>query len=322
MPAVSTATGAVDTALLGRTLMHEHVFILDLEMLAQDEGRWDEEKNVADAVARLQRLKAHGIDTIVDLTVMGLGRYVPRVARVAREAQFNVIVSTGIYTFREMPHWFKNRVTERNPDFIADYFTRDVEEGIGTSGVRAAVLKCVTDTPGVTDDVDALIRATARAHRHTGAPISTHSHAPSGQGLAQQRILAEEGVDLSRVVIGHCGDTTDLHYLEQLLQAGSYLGMDRFGIERLCTTAERVKTITELCARGYANRLVLSHDANCIVDLLAEDWRNRPDLKNWEYTLIPREVVPALLDAGVTSEQVDQILIHNPRAIFERQGAY
>jgi phosphotriesterase-related protein len=127
--------------------------------------------------------------------------------------------------------------------------------------MRPAILKCATDEPGVTKDVERILRATAQAHRKTGVPISTHTHARRRVGLDQQRIFREEGVDLMRVVIGHSGDTTDLGHLEELIINGSYIGMDRFGIETILSFEDRVKTVADMCKRGHANKMMLSHDA-------------------------------------------------------------
>src|SRR4029077_19124371 len=113
-------------------------------------------------------------------------------------------------------------------EMMVDMFVKDIEEGIADTGGKAAILKCATDRPGVTPGVERVLRAVAQAHLRTGVPISTHTHAATERGLEQQRICAEEGVDLSRVVIGHSGDTTDLDYLEELIGNGSYIGMDRF----------------------------------------------------------------------------------------------
>src|SRR6185503_12571790 len=98
------------------------------------------------------------------------------------------------------------------PEFMTDMFVRDIEEGIAGTGVKAAILKCATDKPGVTHGVERVLRAVAKAHRSTGVPISTHTHARTERGLDQQRIFEEEGVDPSRVIIGHSGDTTDIDY--------------------------------------------------------------------------------------------------------------
>jgi phosphotriesterase-related protein len=128
-------------------------------------------------------------------------------------------------------------------------------------------------------------------------------------------------VDLSRVVIGHSGDTTDLAYLEELIGAGSYLGMDRFGIGTILSFEDRVRVVAELCRRGHAGRMVLSHDAHCYNDWLPENlWRQL--LPQWHYLHIHHDVLPALRAAGVTEAQIHQMLVENPRRIFENTGAY
>jgi phosphotriesterase-related protein len=169
--------------------------------------------------------------------------------------------------------------------------------------------------------VERVLRAVAEAHRRTGVPISTHTHAGTRRGLDQQRIFAEEGVDLSRVVIGHSGDTTDIDYLEALIANGSYIGMDRFGIDVLLPFEDRVATVARLCERGHANRMVLSHDAACFNDWLPEA-ALPVVIPNWHYLHIHNDVIPALKERGVTEEQLNQMLVENPRNIFEKQGAY
>ena len=134
--------------------------------------------------------------------------------------------------------------------------------------------------------------------------------------MDQQRIFKEEGVDLSRVVIGHCGDTDDLDYLEELIAAGSYLGMDRFGLDGLLPTAARVAVVAELCRRGHADRMVLSHDASCYLDWIAGE-SPLGDVPNWHYLHISQDVIPALTKAGVGEEQIDTMLVDNPRRFFE-----
>ena len=126
---------------------------------------------------------------------------------------------------------------------------------------------------------------------------------------------------LRRVVIGHSGDTTDLDYLEKLIAAGSYVGMDRFGIDSLLPTDRRVATIVKLCERGHAGSIVLAHDASCYIDWF-EQAMLQAAMPRWHYLHIPDDVVPALRAAGVSEEHVRQMTTGNPRRIFEAQGAY
>ena len=155
----------------------------------------------------------------------------------------------------------------------------------------------------------------ARAHRETGAPISTHTDALTERGLEQQAVFREEGVDLGRVVIGHCGDTTDLDYLRRLIDAGSYIGMDRFGLNLMLPFEDRVATVAALCEQGYADRMVLSHDASCFThnfDVQAKEEL----LPQWRYTHLHDEVLPALRERGVSQRDIDTMLVDNPRKVL------
>jgi phosphotriesterase-related protein len=314
---VATVRGDIGPDALGMTLMHEHVFVVNPDVVANFDTGWDEEAAVAEAVARLEELHAAGVDTIVDLTVVGLGRDIPRIQRVAAATGLQIVVATGLYTFHDLPFYFAFRKT----DVMTDCFVADIESGIAGTGVRAGILKCATDEAGVTPGVERVLRAVARAHRRTGVPISTHTHARSERGLDQQRIFTEEGVDLTRVVIGHSGDTDDLRYLEEVAGAGSYLGMDRFGLDMFLSFEQRVETVAELCRRGLAGQLVLSHDASCHSDVFDPEARQRVT-PNWHYLHISHDVLPALRARGVADEQIHQMLVDNPRRIFSVTGGY
>jgi phosphotriesterase-related protein len=320
---IDTVRGVIDTTELGRVLMHEHVFVTTPE-IQDNYPAFDEEAEVANAVARLNELKANGIDTVVDLTVIGLGRYLPRIQRVNAEADINIVAATGLYTYNDVPHHFHYRgpgTVFGGPETMVDMFVRDIEDGIAATGVKAGILKCATDVRGVTRGVERVLRAVAQAHRATGVPISTHTHALTKRGLDQQDVFESEGVDLSRVVIGHSGDTTDVDYLEAVMARGSYIGMDRFGIDVILPFEERVQIVADLCGRGHADQMVLSHDAACHNDWLPEEAFER--MPRWHYLHITQDVIPALEDRGVSDEEVDQMLIHNPKKIFDRpKGAY
>lgn len=317
MPQVETLRGPVDTAQLGFTLMHEHVFVLSQGVPENFPSVWDEAEQVASARQELRELLDLGVQTIVDLTVLGQGRNIPRLRQVMGDVRLNVIVATGLYTFNELPQYFNNR----DADVMADLLVRDIKEGIQGTSVKAAILKCATDEPGVTPGVEKVLRAVARAHRRTGVPISTHTHAATRRGLEQQAIFEQEGVDLGRVIIGHSGDSEDISYLEALLKRGSFIGMDRFGIDILLPTEKRVATIARLCEMGYADRMVLSHDASCYIDWFPQE-ALRSTVPNWHHRYISQDVLPALRGAGVSEEQIRQMTVENPRRIFERTGTY
>ncbi|AZP18539.1 phosphotriesterase [Streptomyces aquilus] len=321
---VETAKGGIPLDRLGVTLMHEHVFVLSTEIQENNPQLWNEQEQIDSAVAKLNAAAERGVDTIVDLTVLGQGRYLPRIKKVAERVALNIVVATGVYTYNDEPMYFAFRGPGRvfeGPDPMVELFVRDITEGIGDTGVKAAVLKCATETEQLPEGVERVLRATAQAHRETGAPIQTHSNALVRNGLLQQKVFREEGVDLSRVVIGHSGDSDDLGYLRELLDAGSFLGMDRFGMEFIAPLEQRVDTVAQLVRLGYATQLVLSHDCPCFLDYLTTDQRELV-APSWEYTHIHDDVLPALRKAGVSDEDLRTMLVDNPRRFFAANAPY
>ena len=320
---MQTARGVIDSSRLGRTLMHEHVFTLTADV-QQNHDEWDEEERSSDAIKKLTALKDAGIDTIVDPTVIGLGRYIPRIEKIAAQIDLNIIVATGVYTYNTAPYYFRHKGKGLGPDFpdpMADMFVRDITEGIPGTTVRAAFLKCAIDEPGMTTDVERIMRAVAQAHRRTGAPITVHTHPSSKAGLEAHKVLSDEGVDPARVVLGHSGDSTDADHLSELADLGYTLGMDRFGLNLHPSFEERVGIVVEMAKRGYADRMVLAHDAACYIDWVDQSLMPQV-LPDWHYLHITNDVIPALLKQGVTEEQVDQMMVANPQRYFENVQPY
>jgi phosphotriesterase-related protein len=312
---VETVRGPVATAELGPTLMHEHVFVLDPEAL-QNYGRvwgesyWDEEARVADAIGKLQRLRDGGVRTIVDPTVIGLGRYIPRIQRINAEVDLNIVVATGVYAFLELPGF----LAYRGDDVLADLFVREIREGIDDTGVKAAFLKCAIEHHGLAGDVPRILSVIAAAAVETDAPVMVHTNAPARTGLLALEVLTEAGVDPARIVIAHAGDSNDLDYLRAMADTGAWLGCDRFSIEHFNPEARRIETLLALLDAGYGGRIHLGHDAACFYDFMAHNpafAHERPD-----YLHIHTNVLPALRAAGVGDGQIDELLVANPQRFF------
>ncbi|NKQ59288.1 phosphotriesterase [Amycolatopsis sp. K13G38] len=319
MSEVATVRGPVDSAELGRTYMHEHIFVLTPDVQQNYPDEWGEDgSREQDAVEKLSALAAQGVRTIVDPTVVGLGRYIPRIQRVAgRVPQLNIVAATGLYTYDSVPFFFDHRgpaVGMAEP--MVEMFVGDITDGIAGTGVRAGMLKCAIDRHGMTPGVERVMRAVAQAHHRTGVPVTVHTHPESRTGLDVKRVLCdEEGVDPRRVVLGHCGDTTDCDHLAELADAGFALGMDRFGINLATTFEARADTLVEMCRRGYAGSMVLSQDAACYIDWVEPAVMSL--LPQWHYLHIADEVLPYVRGRGVPEEQIHTMLFDVPRRVFE-----
>jgi phosphotriesterase-related protein len=317
MDTVETVLGPVGLAELGPTLMHEHVFVLDQEALqnyghAWGASYWDEELRVADAVAKLQRLRDSGIRTIVDPTAPGLGRYIPRIQRVNAEVDLNIIVASGVYAFLELPSF----LAYRSDDALIELFVREIREGIDDTGVKAAFLKCAVEEHGIIADVPRILSVVAATAIETGVPVMVHTNAPAKTGLLALDALMKAGVDPTRIVIAHMGDSNDLDYIRTIADTGASIGCDRFNIEHFNPDANRIETLAAILAEGYADRVHLGHDAACFFDFMFENPYFADE--HADYLHISTKILPALLDAGVTQAQIDQMLVENPQRFFKR----
>lgn len=317
---VPTLRGPISREALGFTLMHEHIFVRSTETTQNYSQTWgsDDERVVA-AAATLQEAKGAGVETIVDLTVLGLGRDIELMGRVASATDVNIVAATGAYVLDRLPYHFRFNPPMRDGDMakgLAAWFTADITDGIAGTDMRAGVIKCATDVDGLTDDVVTVLQAAAYAANETGALIMTHADAETRRGIEQRDIFQRLGVDLTRVVIGHVGDSQDLDYARRLMDSGMSIGMDRFGLG--LPTPQRVATIAILCSEGYADRMVLSHDAACHSEWLDA---SADGMADWNFRHIPDVVVPALAAAGVTDADIDALVRRNPARLLPVKGS-
>lgn len=317
--AVPTFTGEVTADRLGPTLIHEHVFVSDPELDRNlPHPEWDEQVAIEQAVDGLTRLYELGVRTVADLTVPGLGRDVELVRQVAERVPVNLVASTGYYTSDVLPPFFRTHGPGRligGPDPLIDLFIGDIERGIAGTGIRAGMIKIASDLEGITPDVERVFTAASVAHLQTGVPITTHSHAATGGGRDQQRLLERLGVPLDRVVIGHSGDSVDLDYLRELADKGSYLGFDRFGMEHMAKDEDRIRTLLALLELGYAERIVLSHDAAFFSRVTPPSWRAKT-VPHWHMENLSRRILPRLRHAGVNEATIRMLMVYNPRRVL------
>jgi phosphotriesterase-related protein len=190
--------------------------------------------------------------------------------------------------------------------------------GIDDTGIRAAFLKCAVEEHGLVGDVPRIIRSIAAASLETGAPIMVHTNAAAGTGLLALEAFVKEGVDPTRVQIAHAGDSNDLEYLRAIADQGAILGCDRFGIAHFNPDERRIETLVALVAEGYADQIILSHDSAAFMDFFTGDAKFAGEEPS--YTLVSRKIIPALLEFGVTQEQIETMLVGTPRRFLAPGG--
>jgi phosphotriesterase-related protein len=309
---VETVRGPVEAGMLGRTLAHDHVFIAHQESIANfnhfwGDGWWDEDVRVADAAAKLDAVRAAGIQTIVEPTAYGLGRDIHRIRKVNERVDLNIVVCTGIYAFLELPNFFKYRSDEA----LANFFVGELLQGIDGTGVKAAFIKCAVEEYGIVGDLPVILAGVASAAVETGAPVMVHTNSAARTGLIALEMLTKAGVEPAKIVIAHAGDSNDLDYLRQLADSGATLGFDRFNIPHFNPDERRIETAVALLAEGYGDRIHFSHDAASFHDFMLGNSFFANEQPSFLH--ISNVILPALREAGVSEADLDRIMIDNPR---------
>lgn len=313
MVTVETVLGPVDAAQLGVTLSHEHVLVGMGEDNHHYPWRFDWEATRANAIRELGEARAGGVSTVIDLTTPDLGRDVEFVRDVSRASGVHVVAATGIW--RDVPRSF----WERDYDDIADTFVREIEVGIDETEIKAGAIKVANDMGGVTPQGERILRGAARALKRTGCPISTHHWAPEQVGRRQVEVFQEEGAPMDRICIGHSADTTDIAYLEDLLNTGVYLSMDRYpGSGDRPNWEQRNATVRALIDKGWVGRLMLGHDYAPAP--VRAGHKTEPVSGPTRYLFVSTVAVPALKQAGVSDEDINTMLVDVPRRFLTGAG--
>ena len=319
MKTVNTVLGPLETSKIGFALMHDHIMGSASgipQVYPELLGKNYKERIIMGLTAARQA----GVNTIVDADTFDLGRAVNILAEVSKLSGVNIICCSG--WFGELPGYFGSFTADQ----YAQIFVREVQEGIEGTSIKASILKSAADFGGVTPNGALLLRGVARAQLLTGVPIMLHSYSPDQVGRQQIEILKEEGVDLRRVKLDHSTDTKDMEYLEWVIKQGCYLGMDRLPGIHVPPLARvspdgRVKTIKDLIDAGYADRILLGHDAflvSTFFDTLPEAAKKKLETDNpYGFLYINKYVLPKLRELGVSEKTIHSICVDNPRRFFE-----
>jgi len=306
---VQTVLGPIEPSALGFTLPHEHTQIA----LWHIAGRWDYWQLTRDEpiiLAELARFRAAGGSGLVDLTLPGVGRDPDWLVGLAKASGLHLVMGCGWYRTAYYPP--EAMIDRRSVDDLADGLVREIEVGVGETGVRPGIIGEIgTDKPWVSALEERVHRSAARASIRTGLAITTHA-VMSPVGLAQLRIFADEGADLSRVVIGHADSYPDLeHYLE-IVRRGANLEFDFLGMS--FTPMERhgegrlVELLQELMARGHVDRILLSQDV-CHDSQLAR-------YGGHGFVYLAESFLPRLRAAGVADAEIETMTVTNPRRLL------
>ena len=298
---IHTVRGPVDPAALGRTLAHEHVFC-DLYRVSGNVNHLLNDEDLA--VVELGALVRAGGTALVEVTTPDLGRDVAKLRGVAERTGLHIVMGTGWYRQPFYPETIDRTSTEA----LARQIIGELMEGVEGTGIRAGIIGEIgAHGSFLTAQEERVLRSAARAQRATGAPVTTHA-VMYPVGTAQLPILREEGVDPSRVIIGHCDTYLDRDYHLTILQVGAYAQFDTVGRVHINPDERRADALVGLLRAGWGERLLLSSDRCHRTDLHA--------FGGVGYDVVFTRFFDMLRERGVSQEELDLMTIENPRRVL------
>lgn len=248
-----TVLGPLPGKVDGAILPHEHV-VANLYRITRDPNHLLIDVDLA--IEELKHLKVAGGKLLVDVTNRGLGRDPLTLRRVAAETGIHIVMGSGWY--REP--YYDQAIHRQTVNDLAAEIESDVRDGADNTGVKSGVIGEIgADQEFISPSEERVLRASARAQKATGLSLVTHA-ARSAVGLAQLDLLEDEGVDLRRVIIGHCDTYPDPDYHAALARRGAYVSFDTVRGESAWEIRRRVEWITAMRASGYLRQVLLSQD--------------------------------------------------------------
>lgn len=335
-----TVTGPISIADMGVTLMHEHILLdgatswkcpchpddkkiaeqpVSIEIIGElrmnpymnrDNVSLDDSDL---ALSELAKYRALGGHTVVDATNIGIGRDPVKLARIARSSELRIVMGTGFYLQHTHPDWLE----AMDVDDVTEFLVNDVGGGATQPEIMAGIIGEVGVSKDFTDEERKSLRASARAAKITGVPLTIHL--PGWERLAHEvlDVVEAEGADLRHTVLCHMNPShNDLAYQKSLAERGAFLEYDMIGMDfyyadqdaQSPSDEQNAQAIRALIDMGLVDRILLSQDVFLKIMLTR--------FGGFGYGFILKHFVPRLKRYGVEQSAIDKMLVDNPKTVF------
>lgn len=304
-PEIFTVKGPVNPEDLGGSLTHEHI-MSNFGAVPLEAGQYDERALFRQVIPYLRKLKSMGVNSIFDCTSAYFGRQPEILKTIADSTGLNIITNTGYYGAAN-DKYVPEFAIDASAVQIAEAWISEFENGIGDSAIKPGFIKLAFDD-GAPSELDVkLFEAGVITHLETDMTLAVHTGNNKEAVEEQLRILNKYNVSLDNWVWVHASQLNDVEYLLKTASGGAWISLD--GVKE-SNVQEYIEILKRFQAEKLLHRVLLSHDGNGFPG----GGKIRP------FTSVLEHLIPAMRDSGFTSQEVGQIIIHNPKRAFEIKG--
>lgn len=306
---VMTVTGLIDPAELGVTDAHDHLFLRSPALPG------DELEDPARAIEEVAEAKASGLQAIVELTPIGLGRRPELLRQIAEATGVAIIGATGYHRDAHYPagHW----VLDAGEDILLERMLADIKDGMhpadwrdpsmAPDGARAGVIKAGASYQRVTRQERRRLAGVAEASTLTGVSVVAHTEVGTA-GDEIVSVLTGAGVPEDRIILAHLDRNPDAELHIEVAARGVFLEYDTVGRIKYRPDSQLIDLIEAVCASGHCDRILLGLDLGRREYFRAYD--GGPGMRYLMDTFVPR------LERRIGQEAVRQILVDNAASAF------
>lgn len=299
---IRTVNGDILPENMGITMSHEHLCV-DLSSVRHNtDSTFGYEPIV---LKEIEKAKAYGVKTFVEVSCNDMGRNIKHLKRISEECDIHIVASTGFYLQEYHPKEIKKASVEE----IAQVFINELTIGIDGTDSKAGVIGEVASSEIMSKSEEKVLQAAALAAKQVGCAITTHCQMGS-LGRVQAELFLQEGVNPTKVILGHIDLSNDITYMMELMDQGFNIGFDTIGKEGYLSDRKRANTLYTLLKKGYGKQIILSQDIS-----RRSYFSTQPNMHG--YTTVMKTFLPRLVELGVDQQAIDQLLIKNPQRIFD-----
>ncbi len=311
---IQTVRGKIKEENIHNTLAHEHLVFGYPGLKGEEDNPYQEETAYENCILRMDMIKRHDVDLIVDPTPFECGRDPLFMKRISQDSDVNIVCATGFYKDEDDRLSILKGMSYTGDlgNDIVLLFIKETDKGIGNSRIKAGIIKTATSYKKITALEQLILESAAKVQYACGIPVYTHCDRGT-MATEQCEILLANGADPHKTLIGHQTSNRDLDEIRAIMEKGFLVGFDQFGIlsiPDIPNDEEKTENLLQLLKEGYEDHIVLSHD--CIFDRMGYVSKSKPRWPDQIYT----QIVPILKEKGVDEAVIRKLTRDNLLSIF------
>jgi phosphotriesterase-related protein len=313
---IMTVNGKLAVDDMGKTLIHEHIVTNFGGTEHPNQPFEGDQKVIETILPYLLHLKSLGFKTLFECTPSHIGKNAGLLQELSKRSGIHIVTNTGYYAAVDKKYLPEHVYTESS-EILTERWLTEWQKGISDTGVYPGFIKLGVGK-GTLDSIEQkVVKAGFMVSKKTGMALAIHT----GDGASiksQYQLALENNYNVNKLIWTHAQNGTDDERIG-MAQKGIWISLDGVNETKL---EAYVNMVVKLQEHSLLNRLLLSHDDGWSIT----HSNGQPKLELFQngnskpYRTISEKLTKRLFEKGFTKDQMDMILVENPKQIMAIQN--